>query len=80
MNTTTYFRIAPALIALTFFGLAGCAPAPENVVTPEPVVVESKPDMAAVKAEIQAIENLAGPRLIMPVIYLPYLLSIVTMQ
>lgn len=57
MNTTTYFRIAPALIALTFFGLAGCAPAPENVVTPEPVVVESKPDMAAVKAEIQAIEN-----------------------
>lgn len=57
MNTTTYFRIAPALIALTFFGLAGCAPAPENVVTPEPVVVESKPDMAAVKAEIQAIET-----------------------
>lgn len=57
MNTTTYFRIASPLIALTFFSLAGCAPAPENVATPEPVVVESKPDMAAVKAEIQAIEN-----------------------
>ncbi|MDP2040196.1 MAG: nuclear transport factor 2 family protein [Algoriphagus sp.] len=57
MNTTTYFRIAPALIALTFFGLAGCAPAPENVATPEPVVVESKPDMSAIKAEIQAIET-----------------------
>ncbi|MDO8966584.1 nuclear transport factor 2 family protein [Algoriphagus sp.] len=57
MKTTTYFRIAPALIALTFFGLAGCAPAPENVATPEPVVVETKPDMSAIKAEIQAIET-----------------------
>jgi uncharacterized protein (TIGR02246 family) len=57
MNTTTYFRNAPALIALTFFGLAGCAPAPENVASPEPVVVETKPDMSAIKAEIQAIET-----------------------
>jgi uncharacterized protein (TIGR02246 family) len=57
MNTTTYFRNAPALIALTFFGLAGCAPAPENLATPEPVVVETKPDMSAIKAEIQAIET-----------------------
>lgn len=57
MNTTTYSRIAPALIALTFFGLVGCAPAPENVATPEPVVVETKPDLAAIKAEIQAIET-----------------------
>lgn len=57
MNTTTYFRIAPALIALTLFSFAGCAPAPENVATPAPVVVESKPDMSAIKAEIQAIET-----------------------
>lgn len=57
MNTTTYSRIAPALIALTLFSFAGCAPAPENVATPEPVVVETKPDLAAIKAEIQAIET-----------------------
>lgn len=57
MNKTTNFRMASACVALTLFSLAGCAPAPENVATPEPVIVETKPDMAAIKAEIQAIET-----------------------
>jgi uncharacterized protein (TIGR02246 family) len=56
MKKTTNFRIASACIAFSLFSIAGCAPAPENVTTPEPVVVQPEVDMSAVKAEIQAIE------------------------
>jgi uncharacterized protein (TIGR02246 family) len=50
-----YSVIATVFVAL-ILSVFGCsAPAPKPVETP--VVVETKPDMAAVKAEIQALEN-----------------------
>jgi uncharacterized protein (TIGR02246 family) len=56
MNNTTYFRIGIALIALPFLTLSCSSPAPQEAKAPEPIVV-SQPDMAAIKAEIQAIET-----------------------
>jgi uncharacterized protein (TIGR02246 family) len=56
MNKKNYFRIAAAFFMLSLINLACSSPAPQEVVAPEPVVVV-KPDMAAVKAEIQRIET-----------------------
>jgi uncharacterized protein (TIGR02246 family) len=50
-----YSGIATICIVLTLIATGCSAPAPKPVETP--VVVETKPDMAAVKAEIQALEN-----------------------
>jgi len=55
MKKTNYSGIATVLVALCLFVIGCSAPAPKPVETP--VVVETKPDMAAVKAEIQALEN-----------------------
>lgn len=58
MNKKNYFHLATACIALSLFSVA-CSPAPEQTAMPEeiaePVAVE--PDMTAIKAEIQALEN-----------------------
>jgi uncharacterized protein (TIGR02246 family) len=50
-----YSGIATICIVLTLIATGCSTPAPKPVETP--VVVETKPDMAAVKAEIQALEN-----------------------
>ena len=50
-----YSGIATVCVAMYLFVIGCSAPAPKPVETP--VVVETKPDMAAVKAEIQALEN-----------------------
>ena len=50
-----YSGIATVCVAMSLFVIGCSAPAPKPVETP--VVVETKPDMAAVKAEIQALEN-----------------------
>lgn len=59
MKKTTYFRMATAFIALTLFSASCSSPAPEEVATPEVVASPeaAKPDLAAIKAEIQAIET-----------------------
>jgi len=55
MKKMNYSGIATVCVALSLL-LVGCsAPAPKPVETP--VVVETKPDMAAIKAEIQALES-----------------------
>jgi uncharacterized protein (TIGR02246 family) len=55
MKKLNYSGIATVCVALSLFVIGCSAPAPKPVETP--VVVETKPDMAAVKAEIQALEN-----------------------
>lgn len=50
-----YSGIATICIVLTLIATGCSTPAPKPVETP--VVLETKPDMAAVKAEIQALEN-----------------------
>ena len=62
MNNPTYFRIATACIALSLFSVACSSPAPEEAAAPEVVAepVETAPDMAAIKAEIQALETAWG--------------------
>lgn len=50
-----YSGIATVCVALSLFVIGCSAPAPKPVETP--VVVETKPDMAAIKAEIQALES-----------------------
>jgi len=57
MNMKNYFRIATASIALSLFSVS-CTPAPkeETAVELMAVPVAAAPDMAAIKAEIQALE------------------------
>ena len=52
MNSTA---IATVYVALSLFAIGCSAPAPK--VTETTVQVEAKPDMAAIKAEIQALES-----------------------
>lgn len=54
MNKTNYFKIALAFIALSLFACS--SPAPEEVATPEEMATPAEPDLAAIKAEIQALE------------------------
>jgi len=54
MNKKNYFRIAAAFFMLSLINLACSSPAPKEVPVP---AVAAKPDMAAVKAEIQKIET-----------------------
>jgi uncharacterized protein (TIGR02246 family) len=55
MKKMNYSGFATVFVALSLL-VAGCSPpAPKPVETP--VVVETKPDMAAIKAEIQALES-----------------------
>ncbi|MCH6235844.1 YybH family protein [Cognataquiflexum rubidum] len=54
-----YFRTGIACVALALFSVACSSPAPEEAAAPEemaPTVV-AEPDMAAIKAEIQALED-----------------------
>ncbi|MEB2785588.1 YybH family protein [Algoriphagus persicinus] len=57
MTQKNYFQLATASIALSLFSVA-CSPAPDTATVSEemdtPVMAE--PDMAAIKAEIQALE------------------------
>lgn len=55
MKKLNYSGMATVCVALSLFVIGCSAPAPKPVETP--VVVETKPDMAVVKAEIQALEN-----------------------
>jgi len=55
MKKMNFSGIAIICVALSLIVIGCSAPAPKPVETP--VVVETKPDMAAVKAEIQALEN-----------------------
>jgi uncharacterized protein (TIGR02246 family) len=55
MKKINYSGIAIVCISLTLFASGCSAPAPKATETS--VQVEAKPDMAAVKAEIQALEN-----------------------
>lgn len=57
MNKKNYFQLVAACITLSLFSVA-CSPAPEEAAAPETAEpVEAKPDMVAVKAEIQALET-----------------------
>lgn len=55
MKKMNYSGIATVCVALALFVIGCSAPAPKQVETP--VVVETKPDMVAIKAEIQALES-----------------------
>lgn len=55
MKKLNYSGIATVCVALSLFVIGCSAPAPKPAETP--VAVETKPDMTAVKAEIQALEN-----------------------
>ncbi len=55
MKKMNYSGIATVCFALSLFVIGCSAPAPK--VTETPVKVEVKPDMAAIKAEIQALES-----------------------
>jgi uncharacterized protein (TIGR02246 family) len=57
MNMKNYFRIATACIALSLFSVACSSPAPEEAASPEIITAPVAPDMAAIKAEIQGLEN-----------------------
>ncbi|MCH6198252.1 DUF4440 domain-containing protein [Aquiflexum sp. LQ15W] len=62
MNKKNYFLIATACIALSLFTVACSSPAPEETVAPEEVATPpaQEPDMAAIKAEIQDLEDAWG--------------------
>lgn len=53
------FRTAIACVALALFSVACSSPAPEEAAAPEEMAptVAAEPDMAAIKAEIQALET-----------------------
>lgn len=55
MITRNFSRIATALFALSLIHFACSSPTPQEVGTTQ--IIESKPDMAAIKREIQAIET-----------------------
>ena len=55
MKKMNYSGIASVCVALLLLVIGCSAPAPKPVETP--VVVETKPDMAAIKEEIQALES-----------------------
>jgi len=55
MKKMNYSGIATLCVALSLFVIGCSTPAPKPAEIP--VVVETKPDMAAIKAEIQALEN-----------------------
>jgi hypothetical protein len=55
MRKMKYSGFATVCVALSLLVIGCSAPAPKPVETP--VVIETKPDMAAIKAEIQALEN-----------------------
>lgn len=55
MKKMNYSGIATVCVALSFLVIGCSAPAPKPAETP--VAVDTKPDMAAVKAEIQALES-----------------------
>ena len=55
MKKTNYSGIATVCVALSLLVVGCSAPAPKVAETPVQVVV--KPDMAAIKAEIQALES-----------------------
>jgi uncharacterized protein (TIGR02246 family) len=59
MNKKNYFRIATACIALSLFSVACNPPATEEKAAPEVITapVAAAPDMVAIKAEIQGLEN-----------------------
>jgi uncharacterized protein (TIGR02246 family) len=58
MNKINYFQIATACITFSLFSVA-CTPAPKEVTAPEVIAVQvaPAPDLAAIKAEIQELEN-----------------------
>ncbi|MCR9017083.1 YybH family protein [Aquiflexum gelatinilyticum] len=62
MNMKNYFRIATACFTLSLFTVACSSPAPEEAVAPEEMAptVAPGPDMAAIKAEIQTLEDAWG--------------------
>lgn len=62
MNMKNYFRIATACFALSLFTVACSSPAPEESAAPEEMTppATTGPDMAAIKAEIQALEDAWG--------------------
>lgn len=55
MIKKNYFRFAATFIVLSLINLACSSPASKEIEAPQ--IVESKPDMAAVKREIQEIET-----------------------
>jgi uncharacterized protein (TIGR02246 family) len=59
MNKKNYFRIATACITLSLFSVACNPPATEEKAAPEVITapVAATPDMAAIKDEIQGLEN-----------------------
>jgi uncharacterized protein (TIGR02246 family) len=58
MNKKNIFQIATGFITFSILSIA-CSPAPEQAAAPEAIAtsVSAEPDMAAIKAEIQAIET-----------------------
>jgi uncharacterized protein (TIGR02246 family) len=58
MNKKNYFPLGTAIIALSLFSVACSSPAPEEATAPEVIQAPAAatPDMAAIKAEIQALE------------------------
>lgn len=59
MNKKNYFRLATACIAFSLFTVGCSSPAPEEAAAPEEIVPPAAPgpDMASIKAEIQALED-----------------------
>jgi uncharacterized protein (TIGR02246 family) len=59
MDKKNYFQIASACIALSLFSVACTSSAKQEATSSEMVAepVTAKPDMAAIKAEIQAVET-----------------------
>jgi ketosteroid isomerase-like protein len=62
MTMKNYLRIATACFALSLFTVACSSPAPEEATAPEETAptVAAAPDMAAIKAEIQTLEDAWG--------------------
>lgn len=58
MIKKNYFQIATTCIAFSLLAVA-CSPSPEQAAAPEEMTepIESEPDMAAIKAEIQTMET-----------------------
>jgi uncharacterized protein (TIGR02246 family) len=59
MNMKNYFRPATAYLAIALLSVACSAPAPEEASTSQTMVTpaDHEPDMAAIKTEMQALEN-----------------------